>query len=225
MKRPNLNLKNLTLWISILALIMFLGGCSRFGDVLGPQSSNNTEAASGTFEPVIYDYPEAAAYPPEGYQFINFHNKSAARLDDDDYDDDYDIEWEFTEAGQDYDGVAKHINFRDGDAIRWDGSSAVFPAGALPCKKHWISMVRTDPPEPWIDYGPHGTRFDKLVTLRISYEDCDLPEGVEPEDLKLFYWNEITGEYELISEYNNLEEEYLEGQTDHFSRYIIAASG
>ncbi len=218
---------NLVRWMGIIAVLLLLVGCSRFGDVLGPQSSDNTEAASGTFEPVIYDYPEAANYAPEGYQLINIHVKAVGRLDgdDDDGDDDYDFEWRQEIDGIEYEGVAKEIKFYKGDAIRWDGSSATFPARSLPYSRYWISMVRTDPPEPWIDYGRHGTQFSMPVTLRISYANCVLPEGIEPEDLVLFYWNEYTGEYELISEYNNLEEQYLEGQTNHFSRYIVAAGG
>ena len=155
---------------------------------------------------------------------INIHAKAVGRLDDDE-DNDYDYDWEYEFDGQEYEGVAKRVDMKHGDAIRWDGSSATFPAGALFYPQYWVTMDRVDPPEPWIDYGPHGTQFDIPVTLRISYEDCELPEGIEPEDLKMFYWNEETGEYELISETNNLEEKYLEGQTDHFSRYIIAAHG
>ncbi|MBU1938034.1 hypothetical protein KKG05_11600 [bacterium] len=221
---------NLIRWIGIIAVLLLLVGCSRFGDVLGPQSSNNTEAASGTFEPVIYDYPEAANYAPEGYQLINIHVKAVGRLDGgcdgDNADDDYDIEWSEEVDGQLFRGVAKWIPFNRGGKIKWDGSRVDFKKESWSSGEGlWATMVRTEPPEPWIDYGPHGTQFSIPVTLRISYANCVLPEGVEPEDLVLFYWNDVTGEYELISERNNLEEQFLEGQTNHFSRYIVAATG
>lgn len=234
MKKLTLSGANLIQWIAIFALLLFVVGCSRFGDVLGPQSSNNTEAASGTFEPIIYDYPEAANYAPAGYELINFHVKAVGRLDDgdgdgdddppeDEYHDNYEMQWDVELNGQEYEGVASQVYCVEGARIGWDDSGITIPSGALPEEGLWITMTRSDPPEPWIDFGPHGTQFNVLVTLRISYRNCELPEGMGPEDLQLFYWNEDTGEYELISETNNQEEEYLEGQTDHFSRYIIAA--
>jgi hypothetical protein len=209
-------------WIAVIAVLVLLIGCSRFGDVTGPQSSDNTEVVSDTFEPVMYNYPEEANYAPEGYQLINIHVKSSTRLDYD-YEDDYDFEWVNEWYGELWRGVVKRIDDDRGGRIGWDGSGIIIPGHAMRYSQH-IYLMRTDPPEPWIDYGPHGLRFYTPVTIRISYRNCVLPDGIEPEDLILFYWNEYTGEYELISEYNNLEEQYLEGQTNHFSRYIVAVT-
>ncbi len=225
MKKLTLSGVNLLRWIAIFALLSLLVGCSRFGDVLGPQSSNNTEAASGTFEPVIYDYPEAANYAPEGYQLINFHNmKATIHMDG---DNEYDTTWTYVDGGQVYEGVARFLEHRHGGKVKWNKSEVKFHKRAWQNHSEdlWISMIRTSPPQPWIDFGPHGLIFDKEIKIKIYYDECELPEGVEPEDLELFFWNEETGEYELHTERNDTNHRYIKGRTDHFSRYILAARG
>lgn len=227
---------NLAPWLALFALLFFVSGCSHLGDLAGPQSSETDESGDsiekavavddtlGAFEPVIVDYPEAANHAPEGYRIINIHGKAEGRAHGDDYWwDDYERSWWEWYSGQRWKAVAKRVYRRHGGRIGWNGSGIMFPRGSLPGRGYWMYMMRVDPPEPWIDFGPHGLVFREPVTIRISYANCDLPEGIDPEDFVLFYWNEWTGEYELISQYNNTEEKYVQGETDHFSRYIIAA--
>lgn len=221
MKRVTVCGGNLAPWVAIFAVLFFLAGCSRLGDLTGPQSST-PDGTAETFEPLIYDYPETANDAPEGYQLVHFHDsKPGVHVDD---GDEYDHAWQCHWRGLEYEGVASKIRFENGGSVRWNASGISLPSGALDCNQTWIWMTREDPAEPWIDFGPHGTVFEVPVTIRISYANCQLPEGVAPEDLMLFYWNEVTGEYEFISDCNNLEGMYLEGQTDHFSRYIIATA-
>ncbi len=225
MKKLTLSGVNLVRWIGIIAVLSLLVSCSRFGDVVGPQSSDNTEAASGTFEPIIYDYPEAANYAPDGYQLISFKDDEIDGRMDDGNGGDYDTFWVCRQDRITYFGVASLISSSETETISWNRGSISIPPNALPSDAQWISMACQIPRQPWIDFGPHGLVFNEPVTIRISYADGVLPLGIMPEDLVLFYWNETTGEYELISLNNNPDGQYLEGQTDHFSRYIIAASG
>ncbi|MBU1938035.1 hypothetical protein KKG05_11605 [bacterium] len=237
MKMLTLSGVNLTKWIGIIGVLSLLVSCSRSGDVLGPQTTNSNEESAyyeptreiaedgEEFHPVIYHYPEAADYPPAGYQLINFHNmRPTVHLDG---DNEYDTTWVYVDGGEVYEGVARFIEFSHGGKVKWNKSEVKIHHRAW--QNHsddlWISMIRTDPPQPWMDFGPHGLIFDKDIKIKIYYDECELPEGVDPEDLELFYWNEETEEWENHTDKNDTNHMYLQGKTDHFSRYIIAARG
>jgi len=72
------------------------------------------------------------------------------------------------------------------------------------------------------EFSPHGTQFNKPVTVWISYKDADLG-GVDEEDLKLWYFHEDTGMWELIGDTVDTENKMVGGLLDHFSRYAIGA--
>ena len=72
------------------------------------------------------------------------------------------------------------------------------------------------------DFSPHGTTFNLPVRLEISYKDADL-NGVDEDDLKLYYYHEDTNIWELIGDQVNKDKKVVIGYTDHFSRYAIGA--
>jgi hypothetical protein len=70
------------------------------------------------------------------------------------------------------------------------------------------------------DFSPHDTRFNRPVTVWMSYKDADLT-GVNEEDLKIWYFNEDTRMWELIGDVVNTRNKMVGGLLHHFSRYAI----
>lgn len=71
-------------------------------------------------------------------------------------------------------------------------------------------------------FTPEGTQFNEPVTVWISYKDADLT-GVNEQDLKIWYFNESTGMWELIGDTVDTENQMVGGLLHHFSRYAIGA--
>ena len=72
------------------------------------------------------------------------------------------------------------------------------------------------------EFSPHGTQFNSPVTVWISYKDADLG-GIDEEDLKIWYFNEEAGMWELIGDVVDTKNQMVGGLLDHFSRYAIGA--
>ena len=72
------------------------------------------------------------------------------------------------------------------------------------------------------EFSPHGTTFNNPVKIRLSYKDADL-NGVEEADLRIWYFNETEGVWEIIGDEVNGDAKYVEGYLNHFSRYAIGA--
>lgn len=71
-----------------------------------------------------------------------------------------------------------------------------------------------------VNFSPHGTQFNHPVTVWISYKDVDLG-GINPADLKIWYWNETTQLWELIGDTIDLGAQEVGGLLHHFSRYAL----
>jgi len=71
-------------------------------------------------------------------------------------------------------------------------------------------------------FSPEGTQFNQPVTVWISYKDADLG-GVNEADLKLWYFNENSGMWELIGDVVDTQNKMVGGLLYHFSRYAIGA--
>jgi len=71
-------------------------------------------------------------------------------------------------------------------------------------------------------FSPHGTQFNEPVTIWISYKDADL-NGINEQDLKIWYFNEDTGMWELIGDVVDTANKMVGGLLNHFSRYAIGA--
>jgi len=70
------------------------------------------------------------------------------------------------------------------------------------------------------DFFPEGLHFQKPVYIRLSFKDADLT-GINESDLAIYYFNPDTDGWELVSDFVNTEEDYVEGYINHFSRYAI----
>jgi len=73
-----------------------------------------------------------------------------------------------------------------------------------------------------LEFGPHGLVFNSPVELQLSYKKADL-QGIEEEDLKLFYYNEETELWEFIGGEVDDKKKTVIGLLNHFSRYAIGA--
>ncbi len=71
-------------------------------------------------------------------------------------------------------------------------------------------------------FRPHGIQFNRPVTVWLSYKDADLGD-VNEEDLKIWYFNEDTGMWELIGDVVDTVNKMVGGLLHHFSRYAIGA--
>ncbi len=70
-------------------------------------------------------------------------------------------------------------------------------------------------------FSPHGITFDQPVRLELSYKDADLT-GVNEDGLKIYYYNENTGVWEIVGDQVDKTKKVVVGYTNHFSRYAVA---
>ena len=203
--------------IMTLALGLFLGGCSEIGQQdSGITSSTSASAPDttelGPFNPTRHQYPEAANYAPSGYQLINIGVSNSRATSDGGCggDDDY--------------AYGPVFYYWGGEVWLDDDETAGLDIGSYAIENWgmWVVVYKPDEDEPWLEFEPHGTVFQYSQIARVSYEDCDL-QGVPEEEMTIFYWNEETEEYEYIGGTVNTEEDYIEYDIDHFSRYVVAS--
>ncbi len=72
-------------------------------------------------------------------------------------------------------------------------------------------------------FGPHGAQFNKPVKVELSYKTADL-QGIDEKKLKVFYFNEETGLWELIGSDVDKKGKKVIAYLKHFSRYAVAWS-
>lgn len=148
-----------------------------------------------------YEYPAEANIPPPGYQFVEIGQNNPGTTEDG---------WVYT-----------YIRAALGGELWLNGNGLVIEAYGVPYNT-WIAMTEPMPDEPWVEYEPHGLVFTSPQYARISYAGCELPAGMNPDDLEIWYWNEKLGQYEYVGGDNHIEEEYIEFDIEHFSRYVVA---
>ena len=168
----------------------------RFGGMLAGKSNDMPPPCDLT----RHVYPTSADLPPDGYVFV-------------------DLGADNTPSGDDW---VKTYIWRDKGGQLWlDESGIVIQPFGVPYST-WIAMTKPLPNEPWVEFEPHGLYFTWPQYARISYAGCQLPGDIEPEELEIWYWNEELGKFEYIGGRNNLDEEYIEFDIEHFSRYVVA---
>lgn len=72
-------------------------------------------------------------------------------------------------------------------------------------------------------FGPHGLQFRVPAKLELSYKAADLG-GVIEQNLRVFYYNERSGVWELIGGKVDIKKKVIRVAIHHFSRYAIAHS-
>ncbi len=74
--------------------------------------------------------------------------------------------------------------------------------------------------EPY-EFGPHGTTFEKPVTISLPYDAASLPAGADPAKLKVAYWNQGTGEWEVLPSVVSAADKLVSADVAHFSVYQV----
>jgi hypothetical protein len=116
------------------------------------ESSENIAAPPNNL--THYEYPEAANYPPEGWQFVT--------LDPD------------AERTTDGFSVYVYISKPVGGQIWLDGSGVVIqPYGVN--YSTWIGEYKESRTALWVAFEPHGLTFVSPQYARISYRNAILP--------------------------------------------------
>jgi hypothetical protein len=71
---------------------------------------------------------------------------------------------------------------------------------------------------------PAGATFDPEITFEFSYDDSDIPEGVDEEDMVIAYYDEDTDEWvELDCEVDRVHNT-ITAHVSHFTTFAIVAS-
>lgn len=208
------------LLIAVVGLGLVLGGCSQINDAnqgmqsdlvlnASPEPSSPDDLEPPPFNLTRYQYPENANYPPEGYKFVPIGANRVSRATDDPCNNDWEI------------GIVWY--WWGGDVELEDETGIEVGSYAIPYWATWIAVTRPDSVEPWVEFEPHGLVFNYAQVARISWAECGLPEGLNPEDLTVWYYNEELNEYEYIGGTVYPEEMYVEYDIEHFSRYVVAS--
>jgi hypothetical protein len=107
-----------------------------------------------------------------------------------------------------------------GGTLRVGEHVLVVPAGAL---KQWTRITAYAPAGRYaeVQFGPHGLKFERPVTLAISYEDCR-PVGTEGRTPTIVFTDDARTILEVLQTNQDYRNQRVVGQTDHFSSYILA---
>jgi hypothetical protein len=190
--------------MGLIFVAVFGMGCSTDSSSLGPISndSENIDIAN-------INYPDASTLPAGFVALTRSTSVIGGHADGtlDDHDN----------------TVSKNMKRDKGGDLYLDNNGVSIPRNSIPVERLTITVTLPDEEAAIVDFGPHGTHFDCPVTVRISLEDFEIPEGVELTDLTIFYVND-NSEWEQYNGIVGHNGDWLEAQTDHFSRYIIARS-
>ena len=108
--------------------------------------------------------------------------------------------------------TSKVISAEDGGMVDNGYFSLYFPPGALDQDTEiTIEMPRF--PSAVVQLGPHGIQFNKDVIMSLSMDMI----GSESTDIKVIWFNEESGLWEYIGEYN--EDGVVKAGLEHFSEY------
>lgn len=72
-----------------------------------------------------------------------------------------------------------------------------------------------------LEFSPDGIEFNNPVKLELTYKNADLT-GVDEDNLKLFFFNEDTEEWEIIGGTVDKKGKRIIAYIKHFSRYAIS---
>lgn len=131
--------------------------------------------------------------------------------------------------------ISKTINFETVNILDYKDFSAVFPAGALKNNvKVSVSGLRKIDIAPLnsamvnvtaVNAGfrllPHGTIFDKAVTLSLPYDKKTIPEGYTEKDINVFYFDENKRLWQEVTKDSlDIKQGIIKAKTTHFTDFI-----
>jgi hypothetical protein len=107
---------------------------------------------------------------------------------------------------------------RNGGTIRVGPHTLTIPAGAL---SRYTLITATAPKGSYaeVEFAPHGLKFQRDVTLTISYAQCGVLNGRPPA---IVYADDDRNILEILESSIDRRSETVTGKTDHFSSYILA---
>ncbi|UCB42711.1 MAG: hypothetical protein JSV77_09700, partial [Dehalococcoidales bacterium] len=73
------------------------------------------------------------------------------------------------------------------------------------------------------DFGPEGASFDQAVTIRLSYDDTQIPEGVSEEQLIIAIWYDYLQEWVRLDTTVDPINNIVTSEVTHFTTYTIIA--
>ncbi|MGD9642244.1 MAG: hypothetical protein AB7V08_05830 [Elusimicrobiales bacterium] len=73
------------------------------------------------------------------------------------------------------------------------------------------------------EFGPHGSVFEKPVTISLPYRPELLPQGADENALQVAYWNAAAGDWEILPSVVSRADKSVSAQTGHFSTYQVMA--
>ena len=118
---------------------------------------------------------------------------------------------------QDYEGSAAIIG-PNGGTIKVGDHELVIPKGALTQEE---LIVAEAPPSSLVDvrFFPHGLQFGKPSQLKLSYKQCVRPTSSE---FLIAYLGQGGRVLELPPSVDQKDDDRVEADIDHFSRYAVA---
>ncbi|MFQ6602988.1 SpvB/TcaC N-terminal domain-containing protein [Flavobacterium sp. C3NV] len=131
--------------------------------------------------------------------------------------------------------IAKTINFETVNTLDYKEFSAVFPVGALKTNvKVSVSglrkidiaplnsaMVNVTGTNAGFRLLPHGTIFEKAVTLSLPYDKKTIPEGYTEKDINVFYFDENKRLWQEVTKDSlDIKQGIIKARTTHFTDFI-----
>lgn len=131
--------------------------------------------------------------------------------------------------------IAKTINIETVNTLDYKDFSAVFPVGALKTNvKVSVSglrkidiaplnsaMVNVTGTNAGFRLLPHGTIFEKAVTLSLPYDKKTIPEGYTEKDINVFYFDENKRLWQEVTKDSlDIKQGIIKARTTHFTDFI-----
>ncbi|MEO8795003.1 MAG: SpvB/TcaC N-terminal domain-containing protein, partial [Daejeonella sp.] len=131
--------------------------------------------------------------------------------------------------------IFKTIHFESENKLAYKEFSAVFPIGAL---KNNVSvsvsglrkidiaplnsaMVNVTGTNAGFRLLPHGTIFEKAVTLSLPYDKKAIPEGYTEKDINVFYFDENKRLWQEVTKDSlDIKQGIIKAKTTHFTDFI-----
>jgi len=129
----------------------------------------------------------------------------------------------------------KTIHFQTENKLAYKEFSAVFPVGALKTNVNVSvsglrkidiaplnsAMVNVTGNNAGFRLLPHGTIFDKAVTLSLPYDKKAIPEGYTEKDINVFYFDENKRLWQEVNKDSlDVKQGIIKAKTTHFTDFI-----
>ncbi|MBE8723365.1 SpvB/TcaC N-terminal domain-containing protein [Flavobacterium hungaricum] len=130
---------------------------------------------------------------------------------------------------------SKTIHFQTSNTLTYKDFNAVFPAGALQSDVNVsvsglrkidiaplnAAMVNVTALNAGFRLLPHGTIFEKAVTLSLPFDKKAIPEGYTEKDINVFYFDENKRLWQEVTKDSiDLKAGIIQAKTTHFTDFI-----